>query len=149
MQLKSSNSNKNIELEYITRLYNDLTQLRDFVNKTNKIIVDHVQTESLRRLEDLVVLRMLSRNILSFRIEKLIYFNENHVVSYMRTRDNQFFRLEITKDDFLNFHEKEFLNEKEFYCGLRNDLLSLANSVPKDLNKQILEEAEKAGQICK
>jgi len=148
LKLYSQHDTKDLTLEYIARLFNELTQVKDFISKQNKILIEHVETESLRRLEDLTVLRLLSRNILSFRIEKLIYDNPNHIISYIKTKDGQFIRLEISKDDYLNFGEKEFSSEKEFYCSMYEDLIDLAEKVPKELNKQILEEAEKVRKIC-
>ena len=149
IQVANLSNVTNRTTEYIMRLYNEHQQTRDIVNKIQKMVIDHVQTESLRRIEDLVVMRMFSRNILEFRIEKLIYFKPEHSIVYIKTVDNQFFRLDISIDDFLRVKESQFETENRFYCGMYDDIMSLANSVPKDLNGKIIEEAEKVKQICK
>ena len=148
-QLQKPNDMRDRVMEYLLRLYNEHQQTRDIVNKSYKMIIEHVETESLRRLEDLVVIRMFSRNILEFRVEKLIYFNPKHVIAYIKTADNQFFKLDISIDDFLRLKETQFDNEKAFYCGMYDDLMALANSVPKDLSGKIVEEANKVKEICK
>jgi len=159
MQYKSYNDDKikvvkSNETKYdlpqaVARLYNEHQQTRDIVNKTYGMILQHVESESLWRLEAIAVQRMFSKNILEFRLEKIIYYDPKHSIIYIKTANGQLFRLDISIDDFLRVNESEFESENKFYCNMYDDLMNLANSVPKDLNGKIVEDAKKVELMCK
>jgi len=140
---------KNQLPEYVADLYNRLTTLNNFINESYKKVVNIDQNIAIMRLEDIGVLRLLSKNILSFKIEQLISFDYNHVVLYVRTKEG-LFRYKVDKDDWVNIDEKQIESEKDFYCGIYDDLINFSNKVKEEnLDTQTKERIRSIDQICK
>jgi len=135
--------------EYIADLYNKLTVVNHFINESYKKVINIDQNISIMRLEDIAVLRLLSKNIFSFRIEQLIAYDYNHVVLYVRTKEG-LFRYDVKKDDWINIDEKQISSEKDFYCMMHQDLLDFVNKInEQNLDQQTKERINTVGQICK
>jgi len=135
--------------EYIADLYNKLTVINHFINESYKKVINIDQNISIMRLEDIAVLRLLSKNIFSFRIEQLIAYDYNHIVLYVRTKDT-LYRYDVRKDDWINIDEKQIESEKDFYCLMHQDLLEFAHKVnEQNLDQQTKERVQTVGQICK
>ena len=135
--------------EYIADLYNKLTIVNHFIEQSYKKVINIDQNISVMRLEDIAVLRLLSKNIFSFKIEQLIAYDYNHIVLYVRTKDS-FYRYDVKKDDWINIDEKQIDNEKDFYCMMHQDLLDFVSKVKEEnIDQQTKERINTVGQICK
>ena len=119
------------------------------VEDTQKMILVHSNRENLWRLESIAVMRMFSLNLLEFRFEKIVYFNEHHGDMFIRTPDSRLFRFNVFVDDNLRVEETEYTDENKYYCDMYNSLRDLANSIPEKFNENVLKEAEKVRPLCK
>ena len=134
--------------EAIADLSNRLTSVQKFIDESYKKVLNIDQNISIMRLEDIAILRLMSKNILTFRIEQLIYDSPNHIILYVRTKD-EFYRYEINKEDWVNIDEQQIENEKSFYCSMYEDLVDFDARITKGQNKELLERIKTVGEICK
>jgi len=134
--------------EITADLSNQLTLVQKFIDESYKKIVNIDQNISIMRLEDIAILRLMSKNILSFRIEQLIYDSPNHIILYVRSKEG-LYRYEINKEDWVNIDEQQIENEKSFYCSMYEDLVDFDRRITKGKDKELLERIKTVGEICK
>ena len=133
--------------EYIAELYNQLTLVQHFIDESYKKVINIDQNISVMRLEDIAVLRLLSKNILSFKIEQLIAYDYNHIVLYVRTKEG-LYKYKVDKEDWINIDEKQIESEKDFYCNMHNDLVDFANRFKENIDETTKERMKTVAQIC-
>jgi len=136
-------------LWWIADLQNKVTAIQNFVEQQNKDIIRHIQHDSLSKMEMTIIFFMLAQNKFSFNIKKLFYYDPQHFSAYVQTRDNEFYRIEVKIDDYMNFDQKKYNSEKEFYCALSDELIAYADRMPEEMKKNLLKEAEEMKKICK
>jgi len=134
--------------EYIVDLSNQLTLIQHFIDESYKKVVNIDQNISVMRLEDIAVLRLLSKNILSFKMEQLIAYDYNHIVLYVRTKDG-LYKYKVDKEDWISIDEKQIESEKDFYCMMHDDLVDFANRFKENIDETIKERVKTVAQICK
>lgn len=136
-------------LWWIVELQNKVTAMQDFLEEQNKNIIQHIQHDSLSKMEMTIIFFMLSQGKFSFTIKKLIYYDPNHFSSFVQTKDGEFYRVEVKIDDYMNFDLKKFENEKQFYCALATELENYAERMPEEMKKNLLKEVEEMKKICR
>jgi len=147
-QPKQSSTNKKDLAERVANIENRIYMLQSMIENQDKTILNHIQNDSLIRMEGLVVNYLLSKGKNSFAVKEYLYYAENHYVAYVKTKDNEFYRIEVLIDDYMNFNEKRFDTEKEMYCALYDELMINAEKLPEGLRQNVLKEAEKVGKLC-
>ena len=147
-QAKQSSTNKKDLAERVANIENRIYMLQSMIENQDKIILNHVQNDSLNRMEGLVVNYMLSKGKNSFAVKEYLYYGQNHYVAYVKTKDNEFYRIEVLIDDYMNFNEKKFDTEKAMYCALYDELITNAEKLPEGLKQNVLKEAERVGKLC-
>jgi len=136
-------------LSMIVDLNNKFITMQKFLEQQNMDIIKHIEHDSLSKMEETIIHFMIARGKFSFAVKKLFYYDQQHFSAYVQTRDNEFYRIEVKIDDFLNFDEKKFENEKEFYCSLSDELIAYADRLPTEMKKKALDEAIEMRAICK
>jgi len=139
----------NPTVEYAREALNQNLATQNTVNEIMKTLIGHSNAENIWRMQSIAVMRMFSLNILEFRIEKQVYYDQTHNTIFIRTPDSRLFRINVTVTDTLKIEETEYKDENKYYCDMYSDIMQLANSIPKELNGNVIKEAEKVKPLCK
>ena len=86
-----------------------------------KLLEDIKKEDAITRMTQLIITYMLCKGKEAISIERVLIPRKNDplLVGYVRTEDNEFYRIEVVWDKFLRLKEKKFLNEKEYYESMQ------------------------------